>query len=206
MRFIYYSDRTVSQCMMALNERIHAKNGKLEGWTEKNGNFALESTSTVMRRFSRTTRLQAKAERENNTTIVKGNVSEGIDPQRRAILYGMMVLAGVFIILQGSMLPGLIAVLAPLALNIPLEGDYNNSQILISEVQKTLRAKDTPPAATTRKTTETRRATPVARKPAVARKPTATRSLAATPKKATVARKPATTAKKPSAQQARAQR
>jgi hypothetical protein len=177
LQFIYYSDRTVSQCMMALNERIHAKNGKLDGWTEKSGNFALEFTSSVMRRFSRTTRLQAKAERENNITIIKGHVSEGIDPQRRAILYGLLVLAGVFIILQGSVLPGLIAVLAPILLNIPLEGDHNNSQVLLSEIQRTLKARGTPPTAPTRKTSEPRKTT-VARKSAVTRKATTARKTA----------------------------
>jgi len=189
LQFVYYSDRTVSQCMMALNERLHVKNGKLDGWTEKNGNFALELSSSVMRRFSRRTRLQAKAERETNVTVIRGHVSEGIDPQRRAILYGMLVLAGVFIILQGSLLPGLVAILAPLVLNIPLEGDYNNSQALLSEIQKTLKAKDIPPAAPGRKPTETRRTAPVrkatvARKPAVTRKPTPTRKPAGTQVKA----------------------
>jgi hypothetical protein len=171
MQFIYYSDRTVSQCMMALNERLHTKNGKLGGWTEKNGNFALEFTSTVMRRFSRTTRLQAKAERENSITVVKGHVSEGIDPRRRTVLYGMLVLAGVFFILQGGVLPGLIAVLAPLILNIPLEGDYNNSRLLITEVQRTLRAKESPPSNPTRKSSEARKV----QKPAVTRKASVTK-------------------------------
>lgn len=170
LQFTYYTDKTISQCMMSLNERLHAKNGKLEGWTEKNGHFALTFSCTVMRRFSRTTRLQAKAERENNITIIKGNVSEGIDPRRRMIIYGFLVLAGVLSIMHGAVLPGAIALFAPLALNIPLEGDYNNSQILVAEVQRSLKAKGTPPLAAVKKAVVSPKPTTIARKPAVTRK------------------------------------
>lgn len=173
MHFTYYTDKTVSQCMMALNERLHAKNGKLEGWTEKKGGFSLAVTSTVMRRFSRRTELHAKVERDNNITVVRGAVSDGIDLQRRAVIYGMLVLVGVLIILRGGLFPGLIAFLAPLALNIPLEGDYNNSQVLIAEVQRTLKARETPPPAV-KKSAETRKPS-VMKKPTVARKPASTK-------------------------------
>jgi hypothetical protein len=143
--------------MMALNERLHTKSGKLEGWTEKNGHFSLVVSSPVMRRFSRTTRLEAKAERENNVTVVRGHVSDGVDLRGRAIIYGILVLVGVLLILQASLLPGLLALLAPLVLNIPLEGDYNNSQVLLAEVQRTLKARETPPATATKKAASTRK-------------------------------------------------
>jgi hypothetical protein len=98
----------------------------------------------------------------------------------------MLVVAGFLIILSGSLLPGVIAILAPALLNIPLEGDYKNSQILVSEVQRALKAKENPPAYAVKKSDEARRTTTVARKPAVTHN--------------------ATSAKKTSSQQAKAHR
>jgi len=182
LNFVYYTDKTVSQCMIALNERLQTKSAKLEGWVEKSGRFSLGVTTTVMRRFPRTTRLEARVERENGITVIKGFVSDGVEPRQRAIIYGALVLAGVLIILSGSLLPGLLALVAPLPLNIPLEGDCNNSQILLGELQRTLRAKSTPPSPTKK--------APTVRKPSTTMKP-------ATPKKPTTSR--TTTAKKTAA-------
>lgn len=177
MNFVYYTDKTVSQCMIALNERLQTKSAKLEGWVEKSGRFSLGVTTTVMRRFPRTTRLEARVERENGITVIKGFVSDGVEPRQRAIIYGALVLAGVLIILSGSLLPGLLALVAPLPLNIPLEGDCNNSQILLGELQRTLRAKSTPPAPT--KKAPTVRKPPTAMKPATPKKPTTSRTTTA---------------------------
>ncbi|MBZ0282205.1 MAG: hypothetical protein K8L97_15800 [Anaerolineae bacterium] len=180
MDFVYYTDKTVSQCMIALNERLQTKSAKLEGWVEKSGRFSLGVTTTVMRRFPRTTRLDARVERENGMTVIKGFVSDGVEPRQRAIIYGALVLAGVFIIISGSLLPGLLALIAPLPLNIPLEGDCNNSQILLSELQRTLKAKSTPPSPA-KKAPTVRKPTTASIKPATPKKPTTSKT--ATPKK-----------------------
>jgi hypothetical protein len=145
MHFEYYTEKTVSQCMLALNERLHQRGGKLEGWVEKGGRFALAYTSSVMKRFSRTTRLTGQAEKGSGITIVRGFVPDGADPRSRATIYGILVLIGVFLVLSGNTLFGLIAIASPLPLNIPLEGNYNNSQHLINEVQRTLKARPTLP-------------------------------------------------------------
>jgi hypothetical protein len=145
VRFTYYTEKTVSQCMLALNERIHTSS-KLEGWTEKNGGFSLASSSKVVKRFSRTTQLQAKAERQGSVTIIKGYVSDGVGPRERIVIIGALVLIGVFLIVAAkALIPGVITLAVAPVLYIPLAGDYTNSHVLVSEVQRTLKAKDSPP-------------------------------------------------------------
>jgi hypothetical protein len=145
VNFVYYSEKTPSQCMIALNERLQTKNAKLEGWVEKSGRFSISVTTPVLRRFSRTTRMQGSVVKENGVTVIRGFVPDGVEARQRAIIFGTLVLVGVLLILGGSTLPGILALLAPLPLNIPLEGDFNNYQILIAELQRTLKAKAAPP-------------------------------------------------------------
>ncbi|MCA0456436.1 MAG: hypothetical protein LCI00_20855 [Chloroflexi bacterium] len=147
MQFVYYSEKTVSQCMLALNERLHQKSGKFDGWVEKNGRFSLRVSTTVLKRFSRTTEISGKVEKENGVTVVRGFVSDGADPRSRYIIYGILAVVGGALALGGYLLPGLLAIGAILPLNIPLEGDYLNSQTLTGEIQRTLKAKSTLPAA-----------------------------------------------------------
>lgn len=147
MNFVYYTEKTVSQCMIALNERLHQKGGRLDGWVEKSGRFSLTVSSTVLRRFSHATPLHARVERENGVTTIRGSVSDGADPRSRSIIYGILVLVGVLLIVAGYFLPGLIAMASILPLNIPLEGNFNNSQALLAEVQRTLKARPTLPPA-----------------------------------------------------------
>jgi hypothetical protein len=128
--------------MIAMNERLHQKGGKLDGWVEKSGRFSLTTSSTVLRRFSHSTRLHARVERENGVTTIRGSVSDGADPRSRSIIYGILVLAGVLLIIAGYFLPGLLVIAY-----IPLEGNFNNSQALIAEVQRTLKARPTLPPA-----------------------------------------------------------
>jgi hypothetical protein len=154
--------------MLALNERIHSSS-KLEGWTEKSGSFSLAASSSVAKRFTRTTRLQAKAERQGSVTIINGYVSDGVGPRERVVIMGALVLVGVLLILAAkSLLPGVIALGIAPVLYIPLAGDYTNSHVLISEVQRTLKAKDSPPIVV-KKVTVTKRPTPT-KKPATAKK------------------------------------
>jgi hypothetical protein len=167
VRFTYYTEKTVSQCMLALNERIHSSN-KLEGWTEKNGSFALAASSKVAGRFNRTTQLQAKAERNGSVTIIKGYVSDGVGPRERVVIIVALVLVGLLLILAAkALLPGVVALAVGPILYIPLTGDYINSKLLLSEVGRTLKAKDSPPVVV--KTVIKRAATP-AKKPISAKK------------------------------------
>ena len=166
MRFTYYTEKTVSQCMLALNERIHSSS-KLEGWTEKSGAFALAASCKVAGRFSRTTQLQAKAERQGSVTLIKGYVSDGVGPRERVLIIGALILVGLLLILAArSLFPGVIALVVAPVLYIPLSGDYTNSKLLLTEVQRALKAKTSPPVVVK---TVTRRPPPT-KKPASAKK------------------------------------
>lgn len=167
MQFVYYTEKTVAQSMLALNERLHQKSSRstLEGWVEKNGKFSLAISSTVMKRIPVTTRLYGRAEKENGVTVIRGSVFEGADPRSRTVIYGILVLAGILLMLATqSIVPGIILVVAPVVLNIPLEGSYNNSQSLLTEVQRSLKTKTTPPPSK-------KSATASSRKPAKGSKP-----------------------------------
>ena len=169
MRFTYYTEKTVSQCMLSLNERIHSSS-KLEGWTEKSGGFSLAASSAVAKRFNRTTRLQAKAERQGSVTIINGYVSDGVGPRERVVIMGALILVGALLILAAkTLIPGVIALGVAPVLYIPLTGDYTNSRVLLSEVQRTLKAKDSPPIVV-KKVTVTKRSNPPTKKPISAKK------------------------------------
>jgi hypothetical protein len=171
LRFTYYTEKTIPQSMVAINERLHGSSRSgLEGWVEKSGSFSLAVSSQVARWFTRTTRLQAKAERQGSVTVVKGYVSDGVAPAGRIVIFGAMGLVAAMLIVAGALLPALIALAAAAFLNIPLTGDYNNSQVLVSEVQRALKAKDTPPVVVKKVLVTRKPAAPKTRKPAAAKK------------------------------------
>lgn len=154
MRFILYTDKTVAQCMSAINERLHVKATKarseLGGWTNKDGNFSLTVTSRVVGRFPRTTRLTANAKRDTGMTVIRGDVSDGVTPQWLGIL---MIGVGIIIALMvivGELMLALLMLLFAMFAYIPLRGDYVNSDVLLLEVEKTLKASPKPPKKNTR--------------------------------------------------------
>lgn len=147
MQFRYYTEKTPSQCMLALNERLQTRSARLEGWVEKNGRFSLAVSSQVMRRFRRTTRLSGSVEREDGVTVIRGSVSDGADPRNRRLIYGVLVIIGIVLLLTRTILPGVLLLVVPFVLNIPLQGDYENSKVLTAEIQRTLKARPSLPAA-----------------------------------------------------------
>lgn len=149
MRFVLYTDKTVSQCMNALNERMQQKGTKahpeLHGWIEKGGAFSISMTSQVARRFPRTTRLNGQAKREGSSTVIRGYVSDGISPQWLGILSVVLVVLCVLLILQGQSMLALLSVIFAGLFYIPMRGDYVNSDVLLIELEGTLKATPKPP-------------------------------------------------------------
>lgn len=150
MRFVMYTDKTVAQAMKAINERLHASGTKtrpqFDGWIEKSGQFALGVTTTVRWRFRRKTWLNARAERDSGYTIIQGNVPSGLSRQKQTAVLGIMIVIGLILgFTQGSAILAIVAVLAGAAFSIPMQGDFDNSEILLRELQKALQAKFTPP-------------------------------------------------------------
>lgn len=149
MQFVLYTEKTVSQALSALNERMHAKETStrpaIDGWVEKNGAFSLGVTTRVAGRFTRTTYMRGKLERQSGITVVKGTVSSGATRESKAFIFIACALVAAGLILSGNVLMGLIVVPFALALYIPLTGDHTNSEILMNELQRALKAKVTPP-------------------------------------------------------------
>lgn len=144
MRFVLYTEKTVAQCMSALSERLQARptatRPALDGWIEKKGRFSLALTAPVIWRFQRRTRLEATVQRESGITIVRGQVSEGANPTGQAIVLAAVALVSVMILLQGEILLALMVGLAGSVVYVPLRGDYQNSDQLLIEVERTLKA------------------------------------------------------------------
>ncbi len=199
MRFTLYTEKTVAQCLSALNARMQAKGSAarpaLEGWVEKNGRFALSVSTRMLNRFSRTTHLTGQLERRGSVTIVTGRVNDGAGPRERMLVSAALGLAAVVLIALGEVVPALIAALAAAALNLLLAGDRQNRDILIAEVRRALKARETPPAAA-RKQTGSGKTAVAARKPASAAKSMATARKTAAAKSN---RKPAAPASKEAA-------
>lgn len=144
-----YTDKTVPQAMSAINARLHTPSGKgrpqLDGWVEKSGRFALTVTTQVRWRFRRRTTLNARAERREGLTVIEGSVPGGASREGQAIVFGALVLVAALGMAQGNAILALVALAAGAAFFVLLEGDYANSEILLSELQKTLKAQLTPP-------------------------------------------------------------
>lgn len=192
MNFKLYTEKTIPQCAAALNERMQAKptstRPELAGWIEKGGRFSLAVSSRVFGTITRTTRLSGVMQRDSGVTVIQGYVSDGVTPQWQKILGVMLVLVCVILLLAGQAVLALVSLLVGVAAFVPFRGDYENSETLLIELERTLKASPKMPG---RKSTVTTKAVPLARpatmKPAVAKSQTTAKPSAGA--------KPATTSK-----------
>jgi hypothetical protein len=150
MHFTLYTSKTVTQCARDLTERLEAKPTKtrpaLGGWVEKKQRaFSVTITAPVIARIKRTTRLTASFERERGTTVIQGHVSDGVSPFWTRVLLGVVFLLALLLLIAGEVMLALVLVLFAGAAYIPLHGDYINSDSLLIEVEKTLKASPKPP-------------------------------------------------------------
>jgi hypothetical protein len=149
MRFVLFTDNTVSQCMSAINKRLQASGTRsrpeLDGWIEKPGKFSLAVTSNVFRRFPRTTRLSGVATRESGTTVIRGHVSGGVGPRGLQMLVLAVGAVLFLLIVSGRPMLALVTLLFGGIAYVPLRGDFVNSETLLIEVEKTLKATPKPP-------------------------------------------------------------
>lgn len=147
MRFVLYTTKSIGQCMTDLTERVHAEKPRtpLDGWMEKSGNFSLATTIRISRRFQRTTRMYGTMERLGDLTIIRGSVSEGVQPSTMRWLLLAMLVVGVLVAISGQPLTALVCGGFMLAVTIPLMGDHQNSATLLKELKRTLDAKDRQP-------------------------------------------------------------
>jgi hypothetical protein len=144
-----YTDKTVPQTMSAINARLHVPGTKskpqLDGWVDKNGKFAIGVITDLRWRFRRKTYLRGQARREQGVTIIRGTVPSGLSREGQLAIFGILLVIGLVTLTQGNAMLAIIAVVAGAAFYIPLHGDYVNSEILLGELQKTIKGRFTPP-------------------------------------------------------------
>ncbi len=135
--------------MSALNERIQYKGSSsrpaMDGWVEKGGKFSLALTTTVAGRFSRTTRLRGIVKQEDKVTVIRGTVPDGVDQQGLIMVVAGVAIATVVMLLNGRPILSIVTIIIGAAMCIPLIGDNRNSEVLMQDLEKTLKAKATPP-------------------------------------------------------------
>ncbi|GAB4309420.1 MAG: hypothetical protein Kow00117_02770 [Phototrophicales bacterium] len=152
MRFTLYTERTVSQCIKDLQARLEQKGTKsrpeLDGWIKKGGDFSIAVTTKVAGRFAKTTRLSGSMERDKGVTIIEGYVSDGVSPFWLMVLAILLLVVCGVIFASGERMLAMVVFVLGLAAYIPLRGDYINSDILLIEVEKTLKASPKPPKIT----------------------------------------------------------
>lgn len=168
MRFMLFTDKKVNECLAAINERVQtpgsASRPELQGKTDKKGSFSLAIYGAVLGRFVRQTRLDAQIERDGNMTVIRGSVASGASPEQQRLILAAILLCSTYILLQGEVLLALLMVVAGAVIYIPLRGDYENSERLLIEVEKTLKASPKPPKTTA--AAPAKASTSVQRKPA----------------------------------------
>ena len=148
MRVELYTSKNIKQCTTALKERFEQPVSKsrpaMEGYVEKSGDFMVGLSTKVATLFTRTTRIRGKFEREGGQTVLRGNLSEGVPPERIRLIMAALAAAGFIIILGGATVLGIFVALLGVAMYIPLVGDHENSSALMKELKRTLEAKDRP--------------------------------------------------------------
>ncbi len=146
MKFVLYSEKTVAQCLTAINARLQVKGARaVDGWVDKKGLFTMGVTTPVIGKLERTTYLRAQIERANGVTVIRGNIPSGASKQGIIAISVALAVLTIFLISTGSALLALIMLPFAAYMIIPLRGDYLNSDVLYNEIVRTLKAKTKPP-------------------------------------------------------------
>ncbi len=153
MHFVLFTNKTTNQCMKALHERMQAPETKtrpaLDGWIEKSGSFSLSISRRVIGKFKRKTRLRGTADRENGVTVIRGFVPEGVNKTWLTVIGVVVGALAAFMFLSGQLVFAIVAVLGGGAIMISLWGDHRNHDLLLYELEKTLKAKPAPAGTST---------------------------------------------------------
>lgn len=140
MRMVLYTEKTVAQSLSALTERLGSAGKRLDGWVEKNGSFSMSTTSSVIGKISRRTRIHGKIEKGQGITTVTIHVPSGADRRGQIMIFLALGVIALILLASGNLTLALLLGFAGAGLYIPLAGDNHNSPTLISEVQRTLKA------------------------------------------------------------------
>ncbi|MDX2162722.1 MAG: hypothetical protein SF162_15490 [bacterium] len=155
MHFILYTDKTVKESLKSITERLQIKGTNsrpgLDGWIDKNGMFSISVNAPVVGNVPRRTHLRGRLENENGYTVVRGDVPSGATPFGIGLMFAAMGVMALMLLNSGNQLLALAVAPAAAYLYVILRGDDQNSEYLLDELMKVLRAKETPPKAGARK-------------------------------------------------------
>ncbi len=165
MRMTLYTEKTVAQSLSALTERLSSAGKRLDGWVEKNGSFSISTSTPIIGKISRRTRIHGKIEKGAGITTVTVHVPSGADSRGQIMIFIAVGMMALILLASGNLALALVLGFAGVALYIPLAGDHRNSPVLIGEVQRTLKATTKPPKKPIETNAPARRPTP---KPAAA--------------------------------------
>lgn len=180
MHFILYTEKTVSESLRSITERLQTKGTAsrpgLDGWIDKSGMFSISVSAPVIGNIPRRTNLRGKLERENGYTLVRGDVPSGATPAGIGAMLGGMGLIALVLLNSGNSLLAMVVIPVAAILFVIMRGDDKNSEYLLDELMKMLRAKETPPKVTTKRASVP--ASPIAAKTSTTVKPAASKPAA----------------------------
>jgi hypothetical protein len=135
--------------MKTLNERMDVKPTKtraeIKGWTKKDGQFSIAITLPVLLRIKRTTRMSGSATRESGSTVIRGYVSDGVSPRWQRVIFLVLIAMCLAMVLAQQFFLAVASLTIGVATYIPMMGDYRNSDVLLIEVERLLKASPRPP-------------------------------------------------------------
>lgn len=149
MNFILYTEKSLNDCMKALTDRLLQSETPtrpaLDGYVQKNGKFKIGIEQVVFRQLKRKTWVEGQMVKDGTLTVIRGQVPEGATPERQKWVGALIPIAGLMMVIRGELLLGLVAMLLIGYVLITLRGDYFNSDRLLVELEKNLKASPKPP-------------------------------------------------------------
>lgn len=148
MRFTLYTEKSLTDAVKTLSDRIQAKqNSKngVRGNVAKNGEFSLWVSCKVAYMFKRTTTMNGKIGKEGGNTVIQGFVPDGMSPYWMTISGVVWAVVCLGFLLIGEPTPAILGVGVGLFAGFSLRGDYRNSESLLIDIEKTLKASPKPP-------------------------------------------------------------
>jgi hypothetical protein len=144
MRFTLYTDKSVADCARALTERMQAPRSPLDGWVEKKGRFSLTVEGRVIGPFKRRTRMDGEIAREGGETVIRGQVAEGAPPAGQLLILFGLLGGGVLLLLLDQIALAMVCAAGGLIGYAFARGDWENSDRLLAELERTLKASPKP--------------------------------------------------------------
>ncbi len=150
MRFTLYTEKTIPQCMAALSERLQTPRVPITGWVDKKAaRFSISIATRLIGALplQRVTRLDADCTREQGLTVIRGSVSEGVPPRVQPYVLAATAIVSLLLVLVTQIAAAVGVFVVGVLLYRMLHADWLNSDKLLLEVERTLKASPKRPKA-----------------------------------------------------------